>query len=185
MGSLKPSETTAFIFDSLRDAHERKPFVGGLFNAYEPAVHYELFNSALARGLNETSQERPIGKGQTSCDLVFPLADGEELWLEVKQWWFLSKAYASPYFMQTKCRGRPVGDWEKLGEKRYRAVLLLRAWDDVVGEQRADAWVAGISPLIVGAQEVASMILKEYAYAGSRPHTRFGDALLWSSCEID
>lgn len=161
--------------------------MGGLFNAYEVAVHYELLTAALAEGFHDTWQEASLGKGQTSCDLVFPLLEEDRLWIEVKQWWFLHTAFETSYVNFSKTKGWPLIDWERLASVprgRQRAVLLLRSWDDEAGKTKADQWLNGLIPMMrqAGAPELpAFRTLKAYTYPGSRPHTRHGDAVLWSS----
>ena len=189
MRRLDYSEVAPFLFNALQRAHEREPFVGGLFNAYEPAVHYELFNAALAERLDETLQEEPIRDGgQTSCDLVFPLIDNDWLWVEVKMWWFLHQAYDSPYVMLSKTHQWPCDDWcrlETLRKGKQRALLLIRAWDDAAAKQTADAWLDRLIPLMAESGAPAGPLvrtLKERTYPRPRAHTRTGDLLLWCSC---
>lgn len=184
---LAPESAVQFLLDSLEIAHRREPFVGGLFNAYEIAIHYELFTAALAEGLHDTWQEAPLGNGQTTCDLVFPLQGNDRLWVEVKQWWFLHHAYETPYVNFGKTKGWPLVDWERLASipsGTQRAVLLLRAWDDDKGKDKANEWLDSLVPLMKqsGAPELPEFrSLKAFTYPGSRSHTRNGDAILWSS----
>lgn len=185
-GQLVAADAANFLFDALQGAHEREPFVGGLFNAYEPAVHYELFNAALARGLDDTWQEAALGKGQTSCELVFPLVGADRLWVEVKQWWFLLDAYASPYVNFRKTFGWPLADWERLAHPpvgRQRALLLIRTWDNDAGLAKAEDWLEGLKPMMAraGAPPPLTRALKPRAYPAPKLHTRMGDAILCSS----
>jgi hypothetical protein len=188
MQRLDYVEAVRFLFEALHGAHEREPFVGGLFNAYEAAVHYELFNAALARRLDETLQEESLGKGQTSCDLVFPLSNDDWLWVEVKMWWFLHQAYNSPYVMLGKTHDWPLIDWERLEyppKGRQRALLLVRTWDDAAAKKKADEWRDGLIRLMAERGAPASplvLALKERTYPGPKEHTRSGDVLLWCSC---
>jgi hypothetical protein len=184
--ALDPKEASSFLLDALQAAHDREPFVGGLFNAYEPALHYELFNAALARGLDDTWQEEALGRGQTTCDLVFPLVGDDRLWVEAKMWWFLFEAYASSYVNYEKTRGWPLADWERLAHPpkgHHRALLLTRTWDNEAGLKKADEWLDGLTKMMIaaGASSPVSRSLKSRTYAGPHRHTRYGDVILWSS----
>lgn len=184
--TLEPTKAADFLLDALQAAHEREPFSGGLFNAYEPAVHYELFTAALGRGLDDTWQEEPLGRGQTTCDLVFPLVGEDRLWVEVKMWWFLFEAYASRYVNYGKTRGWPLADWERLAHPpkgRHRALLLIRTWDSDAGTQKAVEWLDGLKTMMTraGAPSPIARPLRSRAYRSPQPHTRAGDVVLWSS----
>jgi hypothetical protein len=185
--TMKPADVAPFILDAAATAHERKPFVGGFFNAYEAAVTWELFNAALNRGLWNTGQEMPLGQGQTTCDLVLPLSEGKRLWLEVKMWWFLMNAYRRPYAVQSKTRSWPWTDWMRLPQdrKNHRAVLLVRTWDDGQGAKaKAGDWLVQLAEMMAdqrGATKYAKHPLKSFTYQGDQKHTRHGDLILWSS----
>jgi hypothetical protein len=187
--ALDPLEASPFLLDALQAAHERQPFVGGLFNAYEPALHYELFTAALARGLDDTWQEASLGRGQTSCDLVLPLSGAERLWVEVKMWWFLYEAYEARYLNFEKTRGWPLADWERLAhvpEGGHRALLLVRTWDSPIGKKKADDWLDDLMPMM-GRAEAPSPVARPLAsrtYPAPHKHTREGDLVLWSSMGI-
>lgn len=184
--TLRAEDLGRFLLASTTDAHERDLDVGGLFNAYEPAVHFALFTAALRRGLWDTTQEEPLGSGQKSCDLVLPLHDGRRAWVEVKMWWWLSEAYDQPYWMLSKSAGGPASDWKRLEPKvrqgDARAVLLLRCWDDVHGKAVADDWLRN-EALLVGRPSTDAAVLDQVQYEGRRRHTRRGDVTLW--LEVD
>jgi hypothetical protein len=181
--TLKPSEVAPFILEAAVTAHERKPFVGGLFNASEAAVRWEIFNAALNRGLWNTGQE--IALGQRNCDLVLPLGGGKRLWLEVRMWWFLMNAFKRPYAVQSKSRSWPWADWVRLPQDRmnHRGVLLVRTWDDGEGAKgKADDWRVQLAEMMAyqgGATKYAKHPLKSFTYRGDQKHTRQGELILW------
>ena len=47
MSAITRQTATATILDALSLAHEAEPFVGGLFHAYEKAVHFLLLTEPL------------------------------------------------------------------------------------------------------------------------------------------
>src|SRR5262245_53105126 len=123
-----------FLHNALRSAHERDKSVGGLFNAYEKVLHYEIFTACLRDGLWEATQEARLGKGQQACELKVPLDDATSAWIEMKMWWFLNRAYESPYTMEVKSLSWPALDWERLQDLTpvadTKVLLLMRCWDD-------------------------------------------------------
>ena len=203
--ALSPAAAIDWILNALVEAHERPRSVGGLFNGYEVALHYELFSAALRRGLHDTRQEEPLGHGQTSCDLVLPLVGGRWLWLEVKQWWFLDAAYqGGRYANQDKTRSWLVNDWMKLRNSHHskdheHALLLMRTWDTEDAYQLAEDWRGKVDSALsgMGARQHDPRPLKEHVYVSAKAydpkreanwrrgaattHTRRGDLITWSS----
>jgi hypothetical protein len=182
LGKLKPGKASEFILSALREAHERNVAVGGLFNAYEKAVHYELLTAALRKGLGATKHEAYLGRRQY-CDFVFPLESAEEFWLEVKMWWFLEHVYQSPYEMMPKTQYWPVDDWERLRSKPQRGVLLIRTWDNDKMREKADRWLDEITPRMKRDGQRIEPTRESLAPAGNDPREcrREGDMLLWST----
>lgn len=181
-GTLSPDGAVPFILSALEKAHERAPRVGGLFNAYELAVHYEIFNAALAHGLDDTWQEAALPEGRGKCDLVLPLGT-ERLWLEVKSWWFLHHAYKSPYVNQAKTTSWPASDWLRLAAEEHRAVLLLRTWDGEGGKAEGDRRLEVLDGEMrrLGAPAPVTHGLNLHSYKMPAGHWRAGDAIIWSS----
>lgn len=181
---ITTSSFSDFIFAALQKAHSERLSVGGLFNAYEPVLHYNIYCSALDEGSWDTTQEQPYGEGQKTCDLKIPLSDNASIWLEIKMWWFLFDAYESPYVMQSKTKYWPVDDWkrlQKIPKNDHRALLLMSVWDNDRGRNMASDWLSSLTdelrknnvPALVNRQ------LDPAAYQGKYKHTRAGKLILW------
>jgi hypothetical protein len=132
------------VMKLLQDFHSQLKDVGGVFNAYEKALHFGILTEAYRRGWWEADQE--VGHGAGKCDCVLPVRGGGRLWLEVKQWWFLhSPTY--PWVTLPKMRLSPIDDWAKLHRGKMEAndlaaVLLMRAWDtEPSAKSEADEWL--------------------------------------------
>ncbi len=128
--------------------HDRELAVGGLFNAYEKALHFALITEAYRDGYWSAEQEQRLGRG-ARIDVCFALDERRKLWVEMKQWWFLyNPAYA--YWTAPTYRNSLLQDWEKLTVARQggdrRAVMLMRAWDSTEqAKQDADNWLREVS----------------------------------------
>ncbi len=132
--SMTGQEAVRRLIGFLETAHLARLHSGGLFNAYEKAVQYELINSLYAAGLWGATVEHPLPTRSGRCDLVIPLGDDRKLWVELKMWWFLYKKSPWQFASVRKVLPWPKGDWEKLEcvtkQAHDRAVVLLRFWDD-------------------------------------------------------
>lgn len=180
MGS---GDVAEWVSDLVVECHGRHdPFVGGLFNAYEKAVHYELLTRLYQRGVWRAECERPIPGTGGKCDLVIPLDEGGRLWLEVKLWWFFLGPTVRAWTME-RAKTWPVGDWEKLERcNGRRAVMLVRMWDDP-GRTQADRFLADLKPSMTarGAPEPLRRELREFTYPAPLNYTACGDVHTWVS----
>lgn len=202
------------LCDLLARAHARRSGTGGLYNACEKAVHYELLSEIYADGVWGTRAEVPITarrqgpppsgdrprsavacdrraprrrRGERRCDLVIPLIDATELWVEAKIIWF---AYTGPhaYWTLDKYKTSPGDDWAKLEmaveRGQRRAVLVLAAWDlGRGGASDAKKWLSHTTAALrsQGARLRGSADLApfDFPYSGGIQQLR-GRVLCWA-----
>jgi hypothetical protein len=185
---MNPNDIATELLKIVEAAHIRNRTVGGLFNAYEKVVHYEILTALYRKGLWTANQEMPLelNKG-CRCDLMIPLGD-TRLFLEIKMWWFLYgrlafKTFGKPSDLQ---KTWPANDWRKLKDgvssQDHRGVLLMRSWDD-----KPDAVLAANSRLLELQQELETIgaptpmvkDLAAFSYPAPWNCTVSGDAHLW------
>ena len=172
--------TGDLLCDLVTKFHERGPFVGGLYNAYEKAVHYGLATEALRAGYLETDQELPIGRTREKCDVVLKGND-TEVWIEVKQWWFLYEPYHD--WTLEKYKNSILSDWDKLRHLKNapRAVMLLRTWDATEeSKKEADAWLGDIAAKLEHKGGIhATRDLKHCTFVRTVRYDFRGDVHVW------
>lgn len=175
------------LCELVQASHELAAGVGGLFNAYEKALQYQLQTGLFQKDILGTRAEVSIPGRGGKCDLVVPLQPVGFLWLELKLMWF-ADGEPHRYTSATKVHHSPRRDWLRLrkvtasGDRR--GVLVLCGWDDSPGcRRRAQAWLTGLSKYLIrhGARRPAVRPLSKYAFTHGEGIQRFwGKVACWT-----